>query len=913
MVQSYIMKSETFERRNFLRICFVAVIAAMLVLTSLAFAPRKTAANADAESHDFAPPVSQTQTVYFLFDDPISLSADANYLYALDGTEIKRFSLSDFSYSEYPLFNNAQISSAPDSFSVRGETAVTVENGATYLYNNDGKTQLEIFGESCIAAYTDETHIYVQTDPYTVKKSSRTENLLETYTSETEIKSFTVFQGVIYFACAHGSTRRNDIAYFESENTATLAVENLPEIISMYAVGESKLAVLDYKGITLYARGISELISDGSVYTDVDATAMTATANGIFVLDANKAVTRYCADLSQPTCVLASASDELGFFSSPADVITRKNKTYIADRNNNRIVIHDGEKYSVLSEDLFRPIAVTADHIGNIYAAYSENKIAVFDSSLLRLTSPENETVSVMDENGEPYGKKVAVKDIKCDLKGTLYILSKDGGIFLKAKDGEHFTPLDGASENVSLIDISPNSAYVFIAVNSNENQKIIKRINGNEIEDTGLILKNVTDIAVDADNSLYVLQTGDKISRYDRVQALSYELGAEHVISDCGNLSTVTVSNIANAAVNYRDLIVTEKTGHRIRTVSCLDFGVEVGDVSTPPAADSAPTPVYLSKPIIRTVVNPAGAEVDAQSSEVTLLRTLPYGYKVIVPDYNEDGAFSLIFADNVILGSADYAKDPIITGYVHNEFLSDPLPYTDEHETECSAWISSVPVYKYPSRQAPKIDESADKGTAFKFLDFVYDETLGGVNYGYTDNFPDSDNLLNNHRWYRVSLEKNGGTYEGFVVASTVSVLAGNPDMSIRPQVNAEIIAKDKNVPTAGAIVYKKQDDGTYAADNRFEPLPVGTKVEVIGAFDSSEPYTQIAFFTPNGTVTAYVETANLKYHGVNVVKIVAIVLIVITAVLIIILCTRAYIIKRNKINKAVDKNNFDKDSEF
>ncbi len=906
------MKPLSIERRKLFGYCVAALIALALCFLPLLSVKGYTQVLAESASRAFAPPSKeQTQTVYHLFEDPVALGADDNCLYALDGANIKRFALSDFAVSDYsPFSDNKTQNVNPAAFSVRGETAVTVENGQVFLYDLDGRTLLDTFGTDCRGVFLDETHIYAQISDTEIVRSSRTENDTKTFTSAYKIKTFGVLGGDIYFARSHGSARRDDISYFTAQDETETAVENLPEIIALCASGNS-LAVLDNKGMTLYERGIAELIGYASVPTDTDALAMTASGEDIFVLDANKAVTRYKNSLSEKVCVLASASDEPGFFSSPSDVITRKNRTYVADRNNDRIVVHDGEKYSAIGDGLFRPIAVASNHTGNIYAAYSENRIAVFDASFARLGSPADEKISVTTADGGPYPEKVAIADIKCDLKGTLYLLSKSGAVFTKPANKDSFSPLVNA-ENVSLIDVSPNSAYVYIAVNETDGKKTVKRINGDLIESTGITLPNIKDIAVDADNSIYVLENGDRISRYGREENLTYVLGEQHVITDCLTLSKITVSNVSNDVLGYRDLIVTEADGHRIRTVPCADFGVEIGDVTTPPKANENPVPVNLSKPIIRTVINPAGAEVYAQSSEVTLLRTLPYGYKVIVPDYDEDGAFSLIFADNVILGSSDYDKDRIISGYVHNEFLSDPLPYTDEHETECSAWISSVPVYKYPSRQAPKIDESADKGTSFHFLDFVYEEENGVKNYGYTDNFPDSETLLNNRRWYRVLLKKDNVEYEGFVVASTVSVLAGNPDMSIRPQVNAEIIAKDKNVPTAGATVYKKTESGETVADNRFEPLPVGTKVEVIGAFDSSEPYTQIAFFTPNGTVTAFVETANIKYHGVNVVRIVAVVLIIITVALIIFLCARSYVIKRNKINK-VDENKFDKDSEF
>jgi hypothetical protein len=92
------------------------------------------------------------------------------------------------------------------------------------------------------------------------------------------------------------------------------------------------------------------------------------------------------------------------------------------------------------------------------------------------------------------------------------------------------------------------------------------------------------------------------------------------------------------------------------------------------------------------------------------------------------------------------------------------------------------------------------------------------------------------------------------------------------------------------------------SYDVNKYYPPIDVGTRVEVIGAFDSSKPYTKIHFTTKYGTVEAYVETANLKYNGVNVLQVVALALIIVTTGLIIFIGVRTELRKRKRLNSGV-----------
>lgn len=87
----------------------------------------------------------------------------------------------------------------------------------------------------------------------------------------------------------------------------------------------------------------------------------------------------------------------------------------------------------------------------------------------------------------------------------------------------------------------------------------------------------------------------------------------------------------------------------------------------------------------------------------------------------------------------------------------------------------------------------------------------------------------------------------------------------------------------------------DGKYEEiENSF--LLTGTKIEVVGAFDTSEKYTEIKYFDERlGTCTCFVETVYIDYNNISVVQIIAIVLAAVTFILLVILVVRLYMRNR------------------
>ena len=67
-------------------------------------------------------------------------------------------------------------------------------------------------------------------------------------------------------------------------------------------------------------------------------------------------------------------------------------------------------------------------------------------------------------------------------------------------------------------------------------------------------------------------------------------------------------------------------------------------------------------------------------------------------------------------------------------------------------------------------------------------------------------------------------------------------------------------------------------------------------MGAFDTSEKYTEIKYFDERlGTCTCYVETVYIDYNNISVVQIIAIVLAAVTFILLVILVVRLYMRNR------------------
>ncbi len=220
------------------------------------------------------------------------------------------------------------------------------------------------------------------------------------------------------------------------------------------------------------------------------------------------------------------------------------------------------------------------------------------------------------------------------------------------------------------------------------------------------------------------------------------------------------------------------------------------------------------------------------------------------------------------------DIKNGKLVSGYVYKDALSAPLPYTDPQNAVGAVFANATPVYKWPSQNSVSLRDygAVKRGTNFTVMPFVnpYRDDYGNL-------------------WLRVDIE-NG--CDGYVLAKNMSLGNYEPTF-IRPAYNAEIISyKGSESAPAFELV-----DGEYLPLS--VTLATGTRIEVVGAFDTSKQYTQVKYLDAElGTLTCYVPTEYVKYNGVNVVPIVAVVVIAITLVLAGIIIGRVVYLNRKRL---------------
>ena len=134
----------------------------------------------------------------------------------------------------------------------------------------------------------------------------------------------------------------------------------------------------------------------------------------------------------------------------------------------------------------------------------------------------------------------------------------------------------------------------------------------------------------------------------------------------------------------------------------------------------------------------------------------------------------------------------------------------------------------------------------------------------------------------WYKIS-------YDGKVgYAPAAYLMLGGYDPGIRPDVNASL--------KADAVIYDL-DGGSYEASGVV--LAKGTKVEVIGLFDSNTEYTKIKYYDSDngGTRTCYVLTRTLDYAYMKPEQKIAMILIPVIGITILVVVFIAYKITKRK----------------
>lgn len=216
--------------------------------------------------------------------------------------------------------------------------------------------------------------------------------------------------------------------------------------------------------------------------------------------------------------------------------------------------------------------------------------------------------------------------------------------------------------------------------------------------------------------------------------------------------------------------------------------------------------------------------------------------------------------------MGYEDTALKRLLRCYVFRSNLSEPLPYVAPPAVEGKIYAENTYLYSLPSTDSESSDSTIPVGTKVTLLPFAQ----------YSDSV----------KWYRAEY----GDSIGYIVSSAVSIRSFIPEFE-RPQYNAVVKAYGDSY---AAPLFKLEDGNFVKLDGEF--LTVGTKLEVVGAFDTSEKYTRVKYFDDElGTLTCYIETVYLRYNSVSVVQIVALAIVAVTLVLLFIVLIRVR--KRNR----------------
>ncbi len=894
--------NDLYVHKKTLRYYIAAIVAAALA----AFLPTAVLSASGVSSQNYISG-QYASGHYYYFENPAHIASENGSVYILD-EKVSGAELAVFSDSGQKL-RKAPVASGISGIYVCGGRVFALKGGgvSSYIFDSDEwettLTETDVIpapiGGNIEAITVDDYTIFALSGGKIISYNRST--LAETvYFSAYAVKQFTKTSDRLYALC--GGDYKDEILYFydfETKKYGT-AADGLSGVENIGALGSDVVILSAGGNIVRYTKGISSLSPSYSLVSQ-RAQTISCSSDSVYVLSELKSVLKYDALLKSGAEIAMSSGAALGFYRNPSSVSSRFNRVVVTDRSNNRVVIDNG---SVLSEfkDLKAPSASCTDNTGRIWIAYDENKLAVIASDQGDLKVLSSGAVTVKESSSAEAHSQIVITSVCADSDNNLLILSSGGGLYIRQQDGVFLKISDG----VYALSRAVDSNFVYVVKDNGADEKEVVKLTFSlnsavfsapvaTIDET---VNSFEDIAADNRESFYALYQNNHIARFEASGA-AYTITSENDIDGAQRLTKISVSNIdydtANsgpALPDYRDILATDALTHTVRIISCADFGVTYSDPSAVlTKADISSVKYEESNPcIIYSIKNENGANVFAQDSEVKIISVLPKGFKVIVPKYDASAAYTRIIADR-LSGSA--SDEPII-GYVNTENLSAPLfTYAAPPVQECHVWLSEVSVYKLPLRQSPAFTTA--QAQSFSLLPFAYSSSR----YGYQDNFPENENSKANNVWYRISFEESGTAYEGFVLASSVSILGGNPDLNIRPQTNAVIIAKDKKEPDIGANVYyyDANSDEYIQYGHEYNYLEVGTKVEVAGAFDQSLKYTKILYYTQYGTMEGFVETANIRYQGISLAQIIAVIIIVIVVIVIILLLVRWNVIRKRK----------------
>lgn len=860
------------KKSSFIILATIFFALAILCFAFLAKTELVSAADETENSITVKPVKHPSECIYKHFDYPTYVYAADGEFTVIDGKNAYTYNVSNT--AKEPLLTELPIENVK-KFAVCRNMKIMLSDGFLQIegeqFNNI--TDFAVIGGTVFAINGDENGSLFSIDLDASNEQQTLDiKLLTTYGSS--IGKITADSSGIYASTANTLNRYlDDVIYFSVADNAiassSIRASALNRILDIASTARG-IATLSRDGITAYESGEDELLYYGHIDCD-DAVAISASGNTVYGISELKSVFKTDADFTERKEIIASAYDAKGFFRSNAGLTTRKNMIAVADELNNRVQIIRENATETVTEGIFRPKAVAIDYFGDIYVAHSQNKISVYsgDTFTCKRTFAADNLGSII------------ITSLKIDSDNNLYALAKNGQVY---KANGVFEAIGGA--DVKAIASSQTSNSVYVATSDNRIRELGK---------TATVVKSeyaVADFCTDYYGNIYVLTTDGNIAKYEKgsTSADLYKQTSDLFINATA-IEMNTVNFKGDIPLNYGDILISDTGAHSVLSINGksleVNKGLEITDKAEEVSAerteyDSAANEIIFT--VHATELYPMNMEINA------LKTTLTEGMKVIIPNYDANANFNYIVADNLEGGAGEDV--PQVTGWIHKSFIKEKFDYKESKTQTCYSF-TSLKVYKFPTYNSPVVD-SHPKDTKYQLLNFVYSDKDGGEVYGYTDN--------RNTLWYRVSYKNAGDdtVYEGYVNGAFIRLRGGIPnDSNIYPRTNATIISleKGKNIPAP--LFEKENGKMVQVRDDSYPPLAVGTKVEVVGTFDSSEEFTLINYYHEGmgKTVQLYVYTANLEYDGLNMVVVIAVIIIILTAILGVILIARVLYVKRTR----------------
>lgn len=850
----------TYSRNKYL-LFFSIMIMLLIALLSMIFSSFISFAdsNATAVKTEASLITSDTYTKYAYFNSSNALAATNSEIYlasdneiavySLDGAKIKSITTSVSSPSEILISNNL---------------IITLELGQVICYNGDSITKVTDNYYTNIALIGETIYATCGNDFYSIEIAvNQIITSQKIFTNSDEILQLASAKTDLYFTSKRKSNQNlNDIYLFKTAGaTVTRVYEAVDFVIDMKVIPSVNqlVAVTANKIIKFKTLNGNDLLPDVQ-HSVNNLTYLAINDYNLFCIKDTSLIT-YNFLLKDEKELLASSSIIRGFYSEPAGITTRKGTIYVADKLNDRVVLIKNSKFDNINFAFFRPTSTAVDNMGNLYVAHSYNLIEKFNSDFNHIS-----TVKISEEGA-------SVKELLMDAQNNLYALT-NLGLYYKKSSEDIFSRCNLGENNIDSIAIPLNKNQIYFYSDGD-----IKTVSADIVTSVLTPSQTVVDFTIDNSDNIFILSDDGIVYKYEKNILGNYFLTAFTDYEDgksIGAIDTssgipakIIISTFTNDIINKGDILIVNSLRHSVRKIDGKLFNVStITDTFPPPLdpSDTNPNPIE-GESIIRTILKDTQIYSIPNDEQAPLLN-ISKGRKAIVLQYSipENSAYSYVLLDG---------KNEAVVGYVYKEILSEALAYAPPPTEEGVVYNSKTMLFKYPSAKYDlKLTEYLDieKETKLTMLPFV-------------PNYIDESGV----KWYRVML---GEDKQGFIYANDLIINGYTPN-HIRPQTNAVIYSKDKAV---NEVLMYKLIDGAYSPLLDDKPLAVGTKIEVVGAFDPSTSYTLIKYYNADyGTKECYIETVYIKYSGVNVLQIVTTILIITTIILIIAIFIRRYKIKK------------------